>query len=201
MNWALEQTVPHFELKAANFVDGISHLSSMPVATLHLGLEEVFRPKLSDPDRSALFSLSLENGTVRDILDALCGSDSRYIWSTDGSSINIYPKATVGDRKYLPNLWLERVAVTSATDPDRLLDPLLELMPGEQLGYIGIGGDDSYAAPWTVAFEHLTVRQLVNRAAEHIGPKSSWILQGAPQDRFFSFEKGAFYTPRESERR
>ncbi len=192
---SLKQTLRHFGVKAASFRDGVSRLSSMPVVTLHLGFEEIFRPKFEELDRTILFSLSLENSTVNDVLDALCTSDSRYTWSTDGSSINIYPRATIGDPKYLPNLRLARIAIANVSDPYRVLDPLMGLLPGEQLGYMHLGpGDTSYAEPWTVAFEHVTVRQLMNRVAEHMGPRSSWILQGTAQDRFFSFEKGAFYT-------
>ncbi len=199
---SLKQMVPHFEVKAASFTDGVSHLTSMSVATLHLGFEEVFRSRISDPDQGILFSLILENSAIGDILDALCKSDSRYMWSIDGTSINIYPRATVGDKRYLPNLWLERISVAAASDPDAFFGPLDRLLPNEQLGLAHLGpGDTGYPEPWTVAFVHLTVRQLVNRAAKHMGPRSSWILDGTAQERFFTFEKGAFYTKHELERK
>jgi hypothetical protein len=43
-----------------------------------------------------------------------------------------------------------------------------------------------------VSFEHLAVRQFVNRLAEHMGSQSSWIWQGGRDERMFTFQKGGF---------
>jgi len=57
--------------------------------------------------------------------------------------------------------------------------------------YAGIAGDSSYPEPWSKSFRQLTVRQLMNRISEHIGPRGAWILSGSKDDRFFfSFQYG-----------
>ena len=195
----LDGRVAEFEFKDSTLIDGIAELSSKPIGGLHLGIEQILREKMSDPeDQSVQFSLHLENKTVREALDTLCGLDTRYTWSTDGPSINIYPRATIGDYSYLLNLQLERITLTDIPDPDKVFAPLYILLPKEQLGYFQLGGDIGYAKPWSVTFEHLTVRQLINRVAEHLGPRSSWIFHGSKDERLLTFQKGAFHTHRKS---
>ena len=192
----LNYRVGHFDLKDAILRDGIAELGSNSIDGLHLGLEEVPRDKIEQDPRplSAHFSLHLDGSTVKEILDALCGSDSRYTWSVDGVSINIYPRSTIADPGYLLNLRLEKVALDRVPDPDQALSALSRRYPNEQIGYMQAGGDISYVEPWTVSFEHLAVRQFVNRLAEHMGSQSSWIWQGGRDERMFTFQKGGFQT-------
>ena len=119
-----------------------------PIAGLHLGIEEVLRERFSEvPDRSIRFSLTLENTTVRDIVETLCQFDSRYTWSTDGPSIDVFPRETIGNSSNLLNHGLEEIRLDKIADPHEALTPLAKLLPGEQLGYAGIGGGSSYPEP------------------------------------------------------
>jgi hypothetical protein len=190
----LDWKVPIFELKDAIVRDGVAKLASNPIEGLHLGIEEVLRENIYDDlrARNPHFSLHLENRTVRQILDALCDSDSRYVWSSDGVSINVYPKVAAGDPAYLFNRLLERIIVTNIPNPDQGLTPLSKLLPNEQIGYAGIGNDPEYSKPWTATFDRVTVRQFINRLAEHVGPRSSWIWQGSRNERMFTFQEGGF---------
>ena len=145
-----------------------------PIAGLHLGIEEVLRERFSEvPDRSIRFSLTLENTTVRDIVETLCQFDSRYTWSTDGPSIDVFPRETIGNSSNLLNHGLEEIRLDKIADPHEALTPLAKLLPGEQLGYAGIGGGSSHPEPWSTSFKQLTVRQLMNRISEHIGPRAA----------------------------
>jgi hypothetical protein len=75
----LNYRVAHFEVTDSTLIEALSKLSLEPIAGLHLGIEEVLRERFSEvPDRSIRFSLTLENSTVRDIVEALCQVDSRY---------------------------------------------------------------------------------------------------------------------------
>jgi hypothetical protein len=185
-----------FEVKDSSFVEAVSQLSRQAIEGLHLGLEEVLREKMSDPPlQGPHFSLSLHKSTVREIVDSLCSYDSRYTWSLDGKTINIYPKTATADDAYLLNRRLEQITVTAIPDPgqgltflDRQLPP-----PREQLGYAGAGGDFSYIAPWTQTFHDLTVRQFINRLSEHMGSHTSWVFYGSKQERLFTFLKGGFH--------
>jgi hypothetical protein len=191
----LTRRIQHFEITDAGLVDGIASLSLDQAAELHLGVEEILRDKLSNPtDRTVHFSLRLENKSVREILDTLCQFDSRYAWSTDGPSINIYPRGTIDDPSYLLNYTLEEITLEEIADPDKVFVLLHRQLPKEQLAYIQMGGDISYAKPWTSVFDHLTVRQLINRVAEHLGARSAWIFHGSKNERLFTFQKGGFHT-------
>lgn len=189
---ALSNKVTQFDLTDATLIDALSKLSFEPIAGLHLGIEEIIRDKSSEPtDRSVRFSLSLHDVTVRDLIDTLCKSDPRYIWSTDGSSINIYPRETVGNSSYLLNRELDSIALKNINGPSDALTLLMKLLPGEQLGYAGIGVNNPYAEPWSAVFNHLTLRQLMNRLSEHSGPRGGWIWSGSNGQRFFAhFERG-----------
>ncbi len=191
---ALDTIVERFELKDASLIDAISQLSLEPINGLHLGMEEILRPKVSDPrDRSVRFSLDLRHTAVKDILEALCRLDQRYAWSADGQSINVYPQVVVGDQGYLLNIKLEAITVDRIDEPQHsLLASLARLVPGQQIGYSQIGGDFQYAEPWTASFKDLTVRSFINRLAEHLGPRSAWVWQGGKNERMFSFFRYGF---------
>ena len=201
---ALEARVSFFDVRYAILRDGLSDLSLKNVDGLHLGFEEIIRDDIRDDARalSTHFSLHLENKSVRQILDALCQSDPRYTWSEDAASINVYPRAAKQDPSYLLNLRIDRIAVADIPDPDEALTPLSKLFPEQQVGYFGPGlGDNTYSESWTAVFEHLTVRQFINRIAEHLGSRTSWVWGGGRQERMFTFLKGGFQTAREAEKK
>lgn len=193
----LEARIEHFDVADAILRDGLSKLSFANVEGLHLGFEEIIRDRIQDDPRALNphFSLHLEGRTVREILDALCKSDPRYIWSEDESSINVYPRTTREGSSYLFNLRIDRIAANDIPDPNQGLTPLSRQFPEQQIGYFGSGlGDNRYSEPWSPVFEHLTVRQFINRLAEHMGPRTSWVWEGGKQERMFTFLKDGFNT-------
>jgi len=187
----LDRKVERFDLKDGIFRDGIAELTSIPRTDLHIGFEEIIRDKIQDDPstKNPHFSIHLENQTLRTILNALCSSDARYTWSTDGLSINVYPRATVGNSSYFFNRKLESISLTDIPDPGQALTPLSRQLPDEQVGYSQLGGDISYAKPWSVVLEHVTVRQFANRITEHIGARTSWVWQGGIDERMFTFRR------------
>jgi hypothetical protein len=192
---ALGNKLAHFDVTDATIIDALSKLSDEPIAGLHLGIEEIIQDKSSEPpDRSIRFSLSLHDVTVRDIIDTLCKSDRRYIWSSDGSSVNVYPRESVGNSSYLLNRELDSIALKNINGPSDALTPLMKLVPGEQLGYagIGMGINNDYPERWSAVFKKLTVRQLMNRISEHNGPRGGWIWSGSRDQRFFAFFERGF---------
>jgi hypothetical protein len=189
---ALSYKVAHFDMKDANLVEALSKLSLEPIAGLHLGIEEIIRDKGSEvADRSVRFSLTLRDENVRDILDTLCKSDNRYTWSADGSSVNVYPREIIGSSSYLLNRELDSISLENINRPSDALNTLMKLLPGEQFGVAQVGFYNGYPESWTTSFNHLTVRQLMNRLSEHDGPRGGWIWSGFVGQRFFAyFERG-----------
>jgi hypothetical protein len=189
---ALSSKVAYFELTNATLIDALSKLSHELIAGLHLGIEEIIQDNSSEPtDRSIRFSLTLHDVAIRDIIDTLCRFDRRYTWSVDGSSVNVYPRETVGNSSYLLNRELASIALRNINGPSNALTPLMKLLPGEQLGYAGIGINNDYPEPWNAVFNNLTVRQLMNWLSEHNGSRGGWIWSGSRGQRFFAyFERG-----------
>jgi len=136
---ALDYKVARFNLTDSTLIGGSSKLSLEGIAGLHLGFEEIPREELSDPrDHSVRFSLSLENTTVRDIVGTLCQFDNRYTWSTDGPSINVYPREIIGDPSYFLNREVEQINFTDIHDPDQAFTPLARQFPNGHIGYVQI---------------------------------------------------------------
>jgi hypothetical protein len=192
----LNTKVTHLESTDQTLFDGLAKLSSERIP-LALGFEEVLKGKFADPPmQDPRFSVEFQNKTVREILDTLCGMDARYAWSREGTTINVYPRAVIGDPTYLPNRQLDRLAVTNLPDPEHALLAIIQqpAPPQEQIGYAGVGGDSSYTEPWTVTFRDLTVRQTINRLATDMGPRSQWIFYGSRDFRSFAFFKAGFNT-------
>ncbi len=191
----LSARVRLFELRDQTLHDGIAELSvqGLPLA---IGFEEILRARYSGPPTPRVsFSLTLRDSTVRRILDALCANDPRYSWSTDGRTVNIYPVATVGDPRYLMNRRIAVLRLRSLTRVQLGLLGISRALPSGQgqVAEMGIGGDDTFPGnPWTVTLRNRTVRQIVNRLAEHMGPRSAWILYGSEDFRAFFFNRYGF---------
>lgn len=199
----LNARIDHFDITDGVMRDALSELSTKLINHIHLGFEEITRNKIQDDPRASgpHFSLHVKDRTVAELLDKFCKLDSRYIWSADGITINIYPR-DANDKSYLMNLWIRKIDIKDVPDPNQALTPLAKLFPQQQIGYIGIGvANNTYPAPWTARFEQLTVRQFINRITEHIGPETSWIWQGGQHERLFTFLEGGFHTSAVSERR
>src|SRR5580698_4344260 len=112
----LETSVPEFEVRDQTLLEALWKLArgSSPFG---FGFEEVLKNKLLDPDiPDPRFSLRLQGKSVREILDALCLSDPRYIWSIDGATIDVFPKDVVDDRSNFLNRQLERLELSNARD-------------------------------------------------------------------------------------
>jgi hypothetical protein len=143
---ALNDRVAQFDVTDTTIIDALSKLSHEPIAGLHLGIEEIIRDTASVPtDRNVRFSLSLHDATVRDIIEALCKSDRHYMWSVDGSTVNVYPREIVGKSSYLLNREIGTIALKNINGPTVALTSLMKLLPHEQLGYAGIGVNNDYA--------------------------------------------------------
>jgi len=146
---ALNDRVAQFDVTDTTIIDALSKLSYEPIAGLHLGIEEIIGDTASEPtDRSVRFSLSLHDATVRDIIEALCKSDRRYLWSVDGSTVNVYPREIVGKSSYLLNREVGTIVLKNINGPTDALTSLMKLLPDEQLGYAGIGVNNDYPEPW-----------------------------------------------------
>ncbi len=186
----LDTVVPEYKFDNRPIRDVVQGLFAT-VDGVDVGFEDVLKGKFSDPELpSHGISVDLSDATLRTALFAICAADPRYTWSMDGATVNIYPQAVSSDPEYLMNRELYTFHLEDALDiQDGLLGIVHQLPPpAEQAGILQAGGDSSYPPePWTATYERLTVRQAVNRIAEHMGGSTSWFFSGSRDFRHFAF--------------
>jgi len=186
----LNTKVPEFEMSRENLLDGLRKLAHSP-EPFGFGFEIPLKRIFADPDiEDHRFDLRLQNKTIREILDALCEADPRYTWSTAEGTVNVFPRAIVNDDRYLLNRKLDKFELKNATNVDDGLFAISQQLPlpFEQVAHMQFGGDDRYPPePWTVAYQNLTVRQVVNRLAAHGGACGQWTFGGGMDFRAFAF--------------
>jgi len=191
----LSKKISDFTMAKGTLLDGLKSLSSGPTP-FALGFEEVLREKFADPAVPAPhFDLQMRNKTVREILNALCLADPRYAWSFEGETVNVYPRATANDARYLLNRSLAKFELDGITDIDQGLLAIVHQLPNpvEQVAHVQMGGDSSYPAePWKASFQNLTVREAINHLVGHMGPRGCWIFHGSRDFRAFTFLRYGF---------
>jgi hypothetical protein len=195
---ALDTNVADFFLSNQTIFEGVSELNSEAVP-FSFGFEKILKAKFDDPPiPDPNISLILRNASVKEILDALCKADQRYSWAVDGSTINVYPRRTIGDPSYLLNRHLDKLEIKNIIDIQQGLLAIAQQIPPpkEQIAHAQMGGDSSYPPePWATIFEGLTVRQAVNRLTGQMGPHSAWLFNGSQDFRAFSFFRLGFRKP------
>jgi hypothetical protein len=185
----LKLRVQVFDVQEETILEGVWKLArEVPFG---FGFEKLPTKKFMDPDiPGPKITLHLENSSVREVLDALCDRDGRYLWSSDEMTVNLFPRSVASDRSYLLNRKLEQFRLESVTDVEAGLFAIAGQLPppSAQIGHVQIGGGDPYPPePWTATFTSLTVRQVLNRLAAHGGPCGTWISGGTPDLYTFGF--------------
>jgi hypothetical protein len=192
----LDARISDFVLNDASILEGVQRLN-VENLQIGFGFEEVLVQKFIDPAASyPKISVKLQNPSTREALNALCAADPGYTWSVDGATVNVYPVATTSDPRYLLNRKLVKLKIQAITDIDQGLFAIPKQLPGplEQVAHAQVGGDASFPAdPWSATFTDITVRQAINRLAEHMGDSCSWIFGGSNGFRRFAFYRGGFH--------
>jgi hypothetical protein len=181
----LEQRVVNFELKADTLGDALGRLNQS--INISISIEGVLPQEgtVTNPK----FTAKSENRTVAQILDWLCNLDTRYGWSRDGNNVNVFPRNSSSDPDYffdrkISNLHFEQLR--------KVADAVLAVnsQSGDRGGgviYMGIGQAQSFTEAWTASFTDITVRQALNRIAQHLGPTYGWQIGGTTKARLIVF--------------
>lgn len=192
---ALASRVPSFHLQHATVFDGVAELTTIQ-SDLSFSFEEPLKAKSTDPPiPQAFFDLTLENRTIGEILDALCGKDTTYTWSRDGIMLNIFPRSVLSNSSYLLNRQVLPFQMQGATQAEQAVFAIVAHIapPFEQIAYAQAGGDTSYSVPWGPTFRGLTVRQAFNLTAIQLGPRGGWVFGGSEEFRTIGFHKGRIH--------
>jgi hypothetical protein len=180
-----DQKVALVELREETIFDAIGRLNqSYDVA---ISIEGILpnQGTIANPK----FQAKIENRTVSEVLTWLCALDGRYMWVRDGTMANLFPKTLHNDSHYFFN---RRLSVLKFEQVQQLDDAVLAVVhqlddPNEHIVFLGIGGTQSFAQPWTAKFHDITVREALNRIAEHLGPTYGWQIGGTTKARIIMF--------------
>lgn len=181
----LEQKVEVVALRDETIFDALAKLDQS--YNLAISIEGIL--PVSGVVTNPKFTAKIEHRTIADTLSWLCSLDSRYMWLRDGNAVNLYPRNFQNDKNYFFNRVLP---VLEFKDIHESSDAAIEVVhqlgdPEEHLFFMGIGGTQNFATPWTATFHDITVRQALNRIAQRLGPTYGWQIGGHVGSRLILF--------------
>jgi len=156
-----------------------------------MSVEFMLKDKLVDPNVNySRFTLRVEGGRLRDVLNRICNLDGQFTWSRYKDTINIYPKASwkSGDAYFLNRQFVD-IEIKEISDPAQAVFQTVARLPGklEQVAFIQTGGAAEFPRPWDLKLNEVTVRQAFDEIAMHIGKGHGWSLYGAKEFRIIRF--------------
>src|SRR6266436_6423660 len=179
------QVVELVELKDETIFDEIARLNQ--AFDISISIEGILPAKgtVANPK----FTARIEKQTITNVLSWLCALDTRYTWIRDGNMLNLFPRAFLNDKSYFFNRLLPEVRFQEIrASGDAAMEVVHQLGdPNENLYFMGIGGTQSFARPWTATFHDITVRQALNRIAQQLGPTYGWQIGGPTNQRMIMF--------------
>jgi hypothetical protein len=191
----LNVIVPAFEVKDGTILDGIAVLTKANTGLAFSFEDDLKQEFHSEAISPTDFSITLQNRTVRQLLDELCRADSRFQWTRDGNMINVFPGHTANEgTSYLLNRKFNQLEFSGITNAqDAVFAAVKQLPPPfEQIAIAQAGGNIVYAAPWSAKYTGLTVRQALNIIALQLSSRSAWIFGGSKNFRTITFYTGSF---------
>lgn len=135
------------------------------------------------------FTAKIENESITNVLSWLCGLDTRYTWTRDQNIVNVFPRTSLNDKTYFFNRSLPEVQFQDIRESGVAVMEVVHQLgdPNENLYFMGIGGTQNFAKPWTTTFHNITVRQALNRIAHQLGPTYGWQIGGNANQRMIMF--------------
>jgi hypothetical protein len=195
-NDAFQRHVGVVELNDQSIVDGIAMLSGE--AGLAVSVEYPLGATIAGP-APPLRTLvaNVGPGTVPEILDRLCAIDPTFAWTRNGKMANVLPRALASDPNYLPNRKIEELTFRGVRGADDAVMQIADWLPGprEQIAILGTGMPLSFAQPWSTTLRNVTVRDVLDRIAQQLGPSYGWQFSGAQDFRIVTFHQGLLPKP------
>ncbi len=181
----LEQKLEAIELRGETIFDALARLDQ--AYDLAISIEGII--PASGVVTNPQFKAKTEDHTIAQALTWLCSLDSRYTWTRDGNMVNLFPRAFQNDPHYLFNRTLSVLEFNEVKESGHAAISVVQQLgdPAEHLYFMGIGGTESFAKPWTATFHDITVRQAMNRIARQLGPSYGWQLGGHTKSRLMMF--------------
>ncbi len=182
----LSQNVPHLVLTNVSVEKVLTELTTK--YAVPIGLEVAWEDTSHASDK---ITINIEQGTVRDVLNALVKSDARYRWEQIDGIINVFPKleqtgildVVVHDFKIngIISTSVVRQAITDSPEVKSKLDTLgIHLLNPVQLS-IGVR---EVKRSFSINLQNVTVRSILNQIAKS-GNTNYWVVSRFGQNNEF----------------
>jgi hypothetical protein len=185
----IEQQIEGTELKNDTILDALAKINER--TDMAISVELQLKANVSDPNPSyRRFTAVIPPGTVGAQINRICELDPKLKWSRYKNTINVYQRTPANAKDtYFVNRVVPNLTADDATDPKDIIFAALKRLPGplEQIAFLQSGGEFQFAKPWSVSFANLTVREVLDEAAEHVGSGYGWTLSGADNFRVVQF--------------
>lgn len=131
-------------------------------------------PQLTNPR----FTATTSGVTLAEALDWLCTLEPQYTWSRDGTTINIFPRATVEEKNYYFTRKLSDLVFREERNAYDAVEKVFKPVSTPKEAVIQWTGVRDYQTPYSATFKDITVREALNRLVQHVAPTEGWMVFG-----------------------
>jgi hypothetical protein len=186
-----QQHVAGVGLNDQSIVDGIAMLSRG--TRLPVSVEFPLGVTISGPAPPLkTLTANVGPGTVTEVLDGLCALDPTFTWMRNGNMVNVLPSALAKDPNYVLNRKIGEVTFQDVQQASDAVMKMVGQLPGprEQIAVLQVGLPLNFSEPWSTTLKDVTLREVVNKIAQRLGPSYGWQFSGAKDFRMITFHEG-----------
>lgn len=180
----LQQPIQELSLKNQYFMDGIVKLDTL-ASGLGFSLEYILPPPQAPLPTDPKFTDKITGVTLAEALDWLCRLDPRYTWSRDGTTINIFPRASLEGENYYFTRKLSHLVFRDERNAYDAIEKVLTPISSPKEAVIKYTGVRDYQTPLSATFTNITVREALNRLIQHLSPTEGWMVTGNQEVMLF----------------
>ena len=173
----LQQPIQELTLKDQYFMDGIVKLANL-ASGFGFSLEYILPPPQAPLPTDPKFTDKISGVTLAEALDWLCRLDPRYTWSRDGTTINVFPRASLEKKNYYFTRKLSSLVFHEERNAYDALPKVLKPISSPKEAVITSHGVRDYQTPLNATFTNITVREALNRLIQHLSPTEGWMVTG-----------------------
>jgi hypothetical protein len=143
------------------------------------------------------FTATVKNVSLAQALDWLCKLDARYAWTSDGYTVNLFPRDIRNDPTYVLN---QKISPFGMEDTASVTAAVIQAgrhaSPPQQIAVMALG-NTQYPKPTNLTFSNVSLREALNQIARSLGPTYGWQFSGTEEFHYVVFHD--YLIPSESE--
>lgn len=171
-----ERTVQTFSLDRQTVFEAIARLHEATGVVVSVE-RSLTATQVTQADQE--FTATIAGGKTEVVLNEICALDGRCAWTRDGNMVNIYPRKVKADPNYVFNRKISVFQLDNVADAGTAAIRAMRETTGPPAQLVVLeAGNYDFAAPWTVKFTDVTLRQAINRIAAHLCGTCGWQLTG-----------------------